>query len=147
LGVRNVIKFNQGLLGKWLWRFVQERKALWRLVIDVKYGSARGGWCFLPAAGSYSVSVWKYIRRGWDTFAKYMRLEVGAGHHVRFWHDSWCGDWPLKLCYPVLYTLARFLDAWVVDNLSRLDGVAHWNVVFTGYAQDWEVEMVFSFYE
>jgi len=76
-----------------------------------------------------------------------MRLEVRDGHHVRFWHDSWCGDWPLKLCYPVLYTLARFLDAWVVDNLSRLDGVAHWNVVFTGYAQDWVVEMVFSFYE
>jgi len=42
-----------------------------------------------------------------------MRLEVRDGHHVRFWHDSWCGDWPLKLCYPVLYTLARFLDAWV----------------------------------
>jgi hypothetical protein len=94
-------------------------------VINVEYGSVRGGWCSLPVAGSYGVSVWKYIRRGWDTFAKYVRLEVGDGYHVRFWHDSWCGDRPLKLCYPVLYALARFPDAWVIDNLSVVDGVAH----------------------
>jgi len=48
-------------LGKWMWRFAQEREALWRSVIDVKYGSVRGRWCSLPAAGSYGVSVWKYI--------------------------------------------------------------------------------------
>jgi hypothetical protein len=53
-------------------------------VIDVKYGSVKGGWCSLHAAGSYGVSVWKYIRRGCDTFAKDMRLEVGDGHHVHF---------------------------------------------------------------
>jgi hypothetical protein len=35
----------------------------------------------------------------------------------------------------------------VVDNLSMVDGVAHWNVVFTRYAQDWEVELVLSFYD
>jgi len=35
----------------------------------------------------------------------------------------------------------------VVDNLSVVDGVAHWNVVFTRLAQDWEVEMVISLYE
>jgi hypothetical protein len=147
LGVRNVIKFNQALLLKWMWRFVQGRETLWKSVIDVKYGSVRGGWCSLPTAGSYGVSVWNYIRRGWDTFAKYVRLEVGDGYHVRFWHDLWCGGRPLKLCYPFLYTLARFPDAWVVNNSSVVDGVAHWNVVFTRYAQDWEVEMVLSFYE
>jgi hypothetical protein len=35
----------------------------------------------------------------------------------------------------------------VVDNLFMVDGVVHWNVVFTRYAQDWEVDMVLSFYE
>ncbi len=28
LGVRNVIQFNQALLRKWMWRFVQEHEAL-----------------------------------------------------------------------------------------------------------------------
>jgi hypothetical protein len=27
-----------------MWRFVQEHEALWRSVIDVKYGIVRGGW-------------------------------------------------------------------------------------------------------
>jgi hypothetical protein len=147
LGVRNIIKFNQALLGKWIWRFSQERDAFWRLVIEVKYGSVRGGWSSLPATGSYGVSVWKFIRRGWDNLAKYLRFEVGEGSHISFWHDLWCGNRPLKLCYPVLYSIARFPDAWVVDNLSVVGGVAHWNVPFTRYAQDWEVEMVISFYE
>jgi len=71
--------------------------------------------------------------------------------HIRFWHDLWCGDKPLKLCYPALYCIARSPDAWVVDNLSVVGGVVHWNVLLTRYAQDWEVEveveMVMSFYD
>jgi hypothetical protein len=70
-----------------MWRFVPERKALWGLVIEVKYGSLRAGWCSLAAKGSYGASVWKYIRKGWDIFYKFMRLEVGDGYNVRFWHD------------------------------------------------------------
>jgi len=147
LGVRNVINFNQALLGKWIWRFSQEHNALWRSVIEVKYGSVRGGWCSLPVTGPYGVNVGKFIRRGWDNVAKYLRFEVGDGSHIHFWHDLWCGDKPLKLCYPALYSIARSPDAWVVDNLSVVKGVVHWNVLFTRYAQDWEVEMVMSFYE
>jgi hypothetical protein len=34
--------FNSALLRKWLWCYVHERKALWRVVVDSKYGSAWG---------------------------------------------------------------------------------------------------------
>jgi hypothetical protein len=101
------------------------RDALWRSVIDVKYGSVRGGWCSLPVVGSYGVSVWKFIRRGWDTVAKYLRFKEGDGSHIRFWHDLWCGDRPLKLCYPALYTIAHSPDAWAVGSLSVVGGIAH----------------------
>jgi hypothetical protein len=84
-------------------------------VINVKYGSVREGRCSLLVTGSYGESVSKYIPRGWDTFAKYVRLEVGDGYHVQFWQDSWNGDRPLKLCYPVLYTLAHFqMLGWLI---------------------------------
>jgi len=53
-------------------------------VIEVKYGSVMGGWCSLPVSGPYGVSVWKFIQRGWDNVAKYLRFEVGDGSHIRF---------------------------------------------------------------
>jgi hypothetical protein len=84
LGVRDVIKFNQALLEKWMWRFSQEHDALWRSMIEMKYGSVRGGWSSLPVTWSYGVSVWKFIRRRWDNVAKYLRFEVGEGSHFAF---------------------------------------------------------------
>ena len=45
LGIRNLVHFNQELLGKWLWYYALEGDALWRRVIDTKYGSMWGGWC------------------------------------------------------------------------------------------------------
>jgi hypothetical protein len=68
LAIRDLGIFNQVLLGKWLWRYGLERDALWRSVVDVKYGSLWGGWSSDSIKGSYGVSVWKFIRRGWDTF-------------------------------------------------------------------------------
>ena len=35
--------FNEALLGKWLWRFGIEEDALWRQVIEMKYGCVLGG--------------------------------------------------------------------------------------------------------
>jgi len=40
------------------------REALWRLVIDVKFESLRGGWCSKEVLGTFGVGVWKHIRRG-----------------------------------------------------------------------------------
>ena len=41
LGVRKIVTFNKALLGKWLWRFMNDKQRLWRRVILVKYG---GDW-------------------------------------------------------------------------------------------------------
>jgi hypothetical protein len=43
LGIRNVYKFNQALMGKWLWRYATEREALWRKIIKAKYEDQDGG--------------------------------------------------------------------------------------------------------
>jgi hypothetical protein len=39
LGIRNIRRFNQALLGKWFWRFAHEEGAWWRSVLVAKYGS------------------------------------------------------------------------------------------------------------
>jgi hypothetical protein len=45
LGIRNLFRFNQALLSKYLWRYGLERDAWWRVMVDSKYGSSWGGWC------------------------------------------------------------------------------------------------------
>jgi hypothetical protein len=45
LGIWNSRLFNRALLGKWLWRYVHEREALWNVVVDAKFGCDWGGWC------------------------------------------------------------------------------------------------------
>ena len=46
LGIRKLSLFNEALLGKWLWRFGIEKDALWRQVIESKYGTLWGGLAF-----------------------------------------------------------------------------------------------------
>jgi hypothetical protein len=74
LGIRNLCKFNQALLGKWLWRFATEKEAFWRLVVEAKYGCLNGGWCSKEVEGPFGVGVWKHIRRGWGVFRDILLL-------------------------------------------------------------------------
>ena len=39
LGIRRLRSFNATLLGKWLWRYGLGTDALWRRVIEAKYGN------------------------------------------------------------------------------------------------------------
>ena len=68
LEIRKIRLSNEALLGKWLWRFGIEKDALWRQVIEMKYGSVWGGWCTKSMNGLYGVGLWKNISQGWPFF-------------------------------------------------------------------------------
>lgn len=40
-----------------------ERDALWRMVMDAKYGSMWGSWCSNSVQGPYEFCLWKSIGR------------------------------------------------------------------------------------
>ncbi|KAG2724060.1 hypothetical protein I3760_01G000400 [Carya illinoinensis] len=69
LGIRKLRTFNRALLGKWLWRYHREPEALWKLVIESKYGDSWGGWSTKEVREAHGVSLWKHIRHGWEFFS------------------------------------------------------------------------------
>jgi hypothetical protein len=146
LGIRNMRKFNQALLGKWLWRFAHEEGAWWRSVVVAKYGSSRGGWRSCVITEPYGVGLWKYICKGWSIFGRYCRFNPGVGSKISFWEDVWCGESSLKDTFPSLFNISRFREATIADNVEYSNGFAQWNIVFTRLLHDWEVEILASFY-
>ena len=103
LGIRRLGSFNSALLGKWLWRYGMETDALWKRVIEAKYGNSWGGWCTKKVTSPYGVSLWRYIRCGWLNFSKLLIYDVGDGIRVKFWKHVWCGDCTLQEVFPELY--------------------------------------------
>ena len=89
LGIRHLGSFNSALLGKWLWRYGMETNALYRRVIEAKYGNIWGDWCTKKVTSPYRVSLWRYIRSGWLNFSKLLVYDVGDGTRVKFWKHVW----------------------------------------------------------
>ena len=145
LGIRDVAIFNKALLGKWLWRYSTEPNSLWRQVIDSKYGGQGNFWVSNRVNTPHGVSLWRHIRAGWDVFSQHISYTVGDGSRLRFWHDMWCGDLPLRSQFPSLFQLARAPEASVAD-LCHFQGTnCVWDIAFNRSVQDWELEMIESF--
>uniref|UniRef100_A0A2N9I593 Reverse transcriptase domain-containing protein n=1 Tax=Fagus sylvatica TaxID=28930 RepID=A0A2N9I593_FAGSY len=148
LGVRKVEVVNRALLGKWLWRFGREEAHLWRRVIVAKYGEEWGGWISKKPRGAHGCSLWKGIMSGWDFFHQHVKLVAGLGNRIRFWHDNWCGNGPLKTQFPVLFACSLDKDASIASNLvnSSGNGGRTWDILFIRDFHDWEVDQVFTFF-
>ena len=147
LGFRNIRLFNRALMGKWLWRYGNEKDALWRSVIFSKYGNLQGDWTTREVNGPNGVSLWKHIWKDWGHFARHLHFEVGDGSKTRFWSDIWCGTCSLKDGFPKLYRIARNKEAFVMDYLDYHNERVSWVLNFTRHVQDWELEAVSSFLE
>ena len=128
LDIRNLRRFNEALLGKWLWRFGVEREAFWSRVIMEKYGFLEGEWMSKMPIEPYGVGLWKFIHLGWDNFFRFLMFEVGNCSRIRFWDDVLCLDKPLKVVYPELYRIACVKDAAVADYIYFRDETVHWEV-------------------
>ena len=66
LGVKSLAILNRALLGKWLWRFVNDPEGIWSCLICTKYSEEPHSWRPREAKGPFSVGLWKEIMKEVD---------------------------------------------------------------------------------
>ncbi|RVW39723.1 LINE-1 reverse transcriptase-like [Vitis vinifera] len=131
------------LLGKWAWRFANEKTALWNQVIRRKYGEEKGGWRSCEIREAYGVGLWKAINKVGQFVTPFFGYEVGDGKNVRFWKDKWCGTSPLREAFPSLFSIATSKEAWVNEVwTAEGDRRGSWTPTFNRPFNDWELEEV-----
>ena len=53
LGMKHFALFYQPLFVMWMWRYANEDKSLWQMVIQCKYSSDEGDWTTKEVRGTY----------------------------------------------------------------------------------------------
>ncbi|KAG9440626.1 hypothetical protein H6P81_020791 [Aristolochia fimbriata] len=59
MGLKRIKHMNEVMLSKWCWRFATEKEALWRHVIEKKYGKNSPDW--LPRDRVVTSPIWKVV--------------------------------------------------------------------------------------
>jgi hypothetical protein len=92
----------------------------------------RVGWFSNEVHGSYGVSLWKNIRRGWESFLIIPDLR---------WEMVTKLDQVLKDIFLDLFRMGCVKDAFVAKYLELTSDTHKWNVSFIRDAHDWEVDV------
>ncbi|RVW14457.1 LINE-1 retrotransposable element ORF2 protein [Vitis vinifera] len=116
LGVKSLGAFNRALLGKWVWHFANERKALWNQVIRGKYGEERGGWRSCETRKAYGVGLWRVISKMGHLIIPSFGFVVGDASNKEAWVN----------------------EVWTTEE----ERGGSWNPCFNRPFNDWELEEV-----
>jgi len=84
LGIRDLKIFNEALLGKWLWIYMNEKFSLWRRVVASKYGANGLGWFPSETRGAHGQRLRRFIYKGWGRFFDHFSFQVGDGSSIYF---------------------------------------------------------------
>jgi hypothetical protein len=116
LGIEVLELKNMCLLSKWLFKLLHE-EGMWQQLLHNKYIKNKT----LPQVESKPTDspFWKGLMRVKPEFCKRGMFKVGNGMAVRFWEDTWLGDYPLSLQYPLLYNIIQPKNVLVSTVLAQ----------------------------
>jgi hypothetical protein len=115
LGVLNLVYMSDALLTKWLWN-LENSNGLWQSIITEKY--IKGKPLISVKQRQNDSQFSKKLLSLREVFFKYCKIVVGNGCRTSFWKNSWIGNGPLAVKFPILFDWALDKDVTVNKVLS-----------------------------
>jgi hypothetical protein len=147
LGVRDLRRVNLSLLAKWRWRFLNNERSSWKLVLEAKYGDRLAHahlhqeHCESRLASIWWKDVCKLEGDGrW--FAEAAVKKLGDGNTTLFWTDFWLGNFSLKDCFPRLFSISTLKEAYVAEAGSWVNDCWCWSLGWRRNLLVWEEDLL-----
>ena len=147
LGIGDVGTKNRALLNKWVWRYGEEPRAMWKAIIDSKYGGDQ--YDLIPSLRHQRrfSGLWKNITKimGSQDFplngsSPCIGYSLGDGNCIQFWKDEWIEDVVLKDAFPRIFALAVNKSGKVKEFGVWSNNVWHWEVSLRRRLFGWELQ-------
>ncbi|XP_058749275.1 uncharacterized protein LOC131622266 [Vicia villosa] len=135
LGIKDIAAFNKALLIKWLWRFIKEDNALWKNILEAKYGAMHERILFKIKRSPLSrKSIWwrdlmqLSEEREECSFGQMVLIKLGDGVKTPFWTGRWIGQSPLCTMFPNLFLIAGNPVVEVASMGEWVNNVWQWQI-------------------
>ena len=124
LVVGTLLAHNTTLLIKWWWRLMNEKRSLWKVVIESIHNLYNTSTPYMEKKTSNGVrcntskavkSIYKLNIDSMEIF----NFIPGYGVKIVFWKDAWCGKVPFQTKFSHLYSLESIKCCLLEDHISR----------------------------
>ncbi|KAE8680777.1 hypothetical protein F3Y22_tig00111366pilonHSYRG00071 [Hibiscus syriacus] len=149
LGVADLKVTNRALLGKWVWKFANDKNSMWKKFLCSKHNVSCHSMDINRVFSLKDSWIWRGIVNSYlkddvigSCLRSHAKLQIGNGKSIYFWSDTWNGDFPLKLLFPRIFALSSNKLGKVADFGSFGSSGWVWNIMTRRNLCDWEVEQL-----
>ncbi|KAE8725177.1 hypothetical protein F3Y22_tig00009009pilonHSYRG00196 [Hibiscus syriacus] len=151
LGVLDLSMANRVLLGKWVWKFANDKHSQWKEMICCKHNITNLSISINKAVNPQDSWIWRGIVNNYeknDDIGNCLRsnskIQVGNGRSIEFWNDIWANNSTLKEQFPRIYALSINKTGKVVDFGCYDNNCWSWNICLRRNLCDWELDQWIS---
>ncbi|XP_026428102.1 uncharacterized protein LOC113323972 [Papaver somniferum] len=119
MGVKDMQLTRKSSKGKWIWRFSNVKKALWRRVLQKSFNNEVDSLIPVDDGKPHGRSMWKTILESSVFFNEHIVFKLKNGKGIKFWVDKWTTNGPLKDRYPTVYKASSQKTAFIADMIQE----------------------------
>ncbi|XP_039011227.1 uncharacterized protein LOC120140301 [Hibiscus syriacus] len=122
LGILDVRLVNRVLLGKWVWKYANEKEAQWKKLLYCKLNVSNLSLSICNVVSPIDSWIWRGILNNYekeDQIGECLRsnskIQVGNDKSIEFWNNVWVNGSSLKSQFPRIFALSNNKKGKVTD--------------------------------